>query len=198
MVLYQFIFAKNDTANINTGVNASILYSFYFGICNPNLNTAITFNYNKSSFGIGAIFGSKRYNELSSGWYSEKNTFALIGISGNYNFKPEIFKSKVYDLIFEYNFIYYRYNKTCDVDEYNPYDPCYYKKFEGNILVQTIGYKIKVKIYKGIYINQNLGIGIDYMSLNYTYISGKNYFHKFTTLEILLKFGIGYDFKINN
>lgn len=197
MVLYQFIFAKNDTANINIGVNLSILYSSYFGINYPNLNTTFTFNYNKSSFGIGPIFGNKKSYDPASTWHREKNTFALIGISGNYNFKPEIFKSKVYDLIFEYNFIYYRYNKTWDVDEYDPYAPNY-KKFEGNILGQTIGYKIKVKIYKGIYINQNLGIGINYISLNYTYKSDENEFYKFTTLEIfLLKFGIGYDFKIN-
>lgn len=192
MMLYQFIFAKNDTANINIGVNISILrpFSIWYIKLNPNFSL----NYNKSSFAVGPIFGNKQYYYRSSTWHREKNTFTLNGISGSYNFKPEIFKSKVFDFIFEYNFIYQRYTDTCNED---PYDPCYYKKFEGNILVQTIGYKIKVKIYKGLYINQNLGIGMNYLSLNYTYKSDENYFHKFTSLEILLKFGIGYDFKIN-
>jgi len=192
------VYAQNDTVKskmpkLKYGVNVG-----YYGTRNINnaLSPGFDMRLGNQNFMIGPMvfFGNNSVDEKYTQW----------GINYTYKIFPNP-TSHVFNFYFLYHFQFGMDKKERDVDYYNNSDI----HLVGSVtltkysITNCIGYGYKIKIVKGLYFNNSIGVGIGLYRMDskaeYPEVPEASYFVKGNMfsegkLTVFANFGFGYDF----
>ncbi len=166
--------AQKDTLNDrNFGIHISSAFDHFYTI---TLNPNITYTIKKHAFSLGPTI----FTEPDYYLYNNVSFMKLSGVQGTYQFYP-IKQQKILDFFIEYDFIYQKFKELNGTVE--------------NYRDQYLGYGLKIKFLQKFYINQNIGLGINYLRRIPENDNPSDTPGKYSELGIIVKFGLGYQFK---
>lgn len=170
-------FAQKDTVTERqSGINITSSISGYaYGI---NLNPNFTYRLHRHVLSIGPSI------LLFQGYFDGDNVVAkLTGAQAVYQFYPNP-KQNTINFFFQYDCIYQHF-----VDKGISW------KNVDNTLEQYLGYGFKINFSRHLYLNQSMGLGLNYSHRKTVFDSRfANTDKKYAELSGIFKFGIGYQF----
>jgi hypothetical protein len=178
------------------GVNAgAVLGSEGFGACSN-----FTMEKGHSHFEVGPVFGPKKDLRYVHSDYYYRGNVSLTGLNAVYQISLNP-KRKIFQSYFQNEFFFHYYidnNTTQEVYTNQGHQfllaPISYKSHQ-TIIGDYIGLGFKVKFLNNFYVNQSIGMGMEYYSkvLDYEDINYSRSDHSFQP-GVILKLGLGYKF----
>lgn len=156
-----------------------------------------------SHFELGPVFGSKMDLSHGSNDNYYNGNFSLTGLNAVYQISPNT-KRKIFQSYFQNEFFFHYYIDNNTTKElYSNYGHQFlpaaisYKSHQ-TIIGDYIGWGFKVKFLNNFYVNQSIGMGMEYYAtvLDYKDISYNSYNRNDRSFRpgVILKLGLGYKF----
>lgn len=179
------------------GVNTGTL----FGSHGDGAYSNFTMEKGHSHFEAGPVFGRKKSLRYAYHDYYYSGNFTLTGLNAVYqislNTKRKIFQSYFQNELFFHYFIDNNTTKEVYTNQGHQFlpEPISYKSNQ-TIIGDFIGWGFKVKFLNNFYVNQSIGMGIEYYSTVRDYGDiNYNRKDKYFRPGVILKLGVGYKFE---
>ncbi len=185
--------AQKDSLKFNYGINISLPLLIKGDWA---LNPALSLFYNKNEVLIGIFFGPVYYPGYFTPGPYVFDGYKINGVNAIYKFYPNRMRKHT-DLNVQYEISYQSHSVKDMNDDFSPLNT-FSSKNEG--LIQTVGYGVRVKFLKYMYLSHNIGFGVgyNYQSVHHTMPQLWDYTRSGWYPLLIFRLGIGFNMrKIN-